>query len=131
LSNLYIKNNFYYGIHINLRSIKIIEGVDKAWIIHGGKNIRHMSNIHPSRQDGIFIQPKYIIRQESMNEIVLRLEENKEEEARPSLPSEEFVVNTINKYRKNLLDEEVLTVQSTSLKDYTTPEKIVEIVENL
>jgi hypothetical protein len=83
------------------------------------------------QQDDTFTQPQDITRQESMNKKVVRLEKNREEQVRP-LPSEESVVNIVNnKYRKNLLEAEEPTVEPTLLKDYTTLEKVVEIVENL
>ncbi|EXX71743.1 hypothetical protein GLOIN_2v1769199 [Rhizophagus irregularis DAOM 181602=DAOM 197198] len=45
--------------------------------------------------------------------------------------STDEVVDVVNKYRKNLLDESPQNVASTSIKDYASPEKVVDIVLDL
>ncbi|PKK56778.1 hypothetical protein RhiirC2_799305 [Rhizophagus irregularis] len=41
----------------------------------------------------------------------------------------EEVVDTINKYRKNLLSEKQVETISPPLKDYTSPDKVVKVIE--
>lgn len=45
--------------------------------------------------------------------------------------STDEVVDTVNKFGENLLDESPQQSVSTSIKDYTPPEKVVEIVLDL
>ncbi|UZO02444.1 uncharacterized protein OCT59_020924 [Rhizophagus irregularis] len=45
--------------------------------------------------------------------------------------STDEVIDVVNKYRKNLLDEVPQNITSTSIKDYASPEKVVDIVLDL
>lgn len=42
--------------------------------------------------------------------------------------SDEEVVDTVNKYRQDLLNEEIPNISTKKLADYTTSEKVVEVI---
>lgn len=52
------------------------------------------------------------------------------EETRPKV-SEEEVVTTVNKYRKNLLHGPTPNVQSSLIKDYSSTEMVVNVINEV
>ncbi|CAB4391638.1 unnamed protein product [Rhizophagus irregularis] len=104
------------------------KGADDTWIIHG----KSLGN-----------QPTEISKRDSRSDLVSTTpringkatpEKNKQATATSTIidnPNTDEVVDVINKYRKNLLDENPQNVTSTSIKDYTSPEKVVDVVLDL
>ncbi|CAB4397187.1 unnamed protein product [Rhizophagus irregularis] len=104
------------------------KGADDTWIIHGkslGNQLMEISK-RDSRSDLVSTTPR--INGKAMPA------KNKQATATSTIMDNlntDEVVDVVNKYRKNLLDETPQNVASTSIKDYTLPEKVVDIVLDL
>ncbi|UZO10550.1 uncharacterized protein OCT59_002130 [Rhizophagus irregularis] len=104
------------------------KGTDDTWIIHG---------------KGLGNQSAEISKRVSSRDLVSTTPRNngkampatKEQAMATSTiidnVSTDEVVDVVNKYRKNLLDEVPQNITSTSIKDYASPEKVVDIVLDL
>ncbi|PKK62378.1 hypothetical protein RhiirC2_759649, partial [Rhizophagus irregularis] len=107
---------------------KYQSGADDTWIIHG----KSLGN-----------QPTEISKRDSRSDLVSTTPringkatpaKNKQATATSTIMDNlntDEVVDVVNKYRKNLLDETPQNVASTSIKDYTSPEKVVDVVLDL
>ncbi|GBC11356.2 hypothetical protein GLOIN_2v1875556 [Rhizophagus irregularis DAOM 181602=DAOM 197198] len=95
---------------------------DQAWIIHG------------KRQDGV---PKKSSKEDLPKALISTVPNNKKEEQMTTIImpttikdiTTEEVVDTVNKYRKNLLNEKQVKMISPPLKDYTSMDNVVRIIE--
>ncbi|PKC02355.1 hypothetical protein RhiirA5_425373 [Rhizophagus irregularis] len=95
---------------------------DQAWIIHG------------KRQDGV---PKKSSKEDLPKALISTVPNNKKEEQMTTIImpttikdiTTEEVVDTVNKYRKNLLNEKQVKTISPPLKDYTSMDNVVRIIE--
>ncbi|CAB4392778.1 unnamed protein product [Rhizophagus irregularis] len=104
------------------------KGADDTWIIHG----KSLGN-----------QPTEISKRDSHSDLVSTTPringkampaKNKQATATSTIMDNlntDEVVDVVNKYRKNLLDETPQNIASTSIKDYTSPEKVVDVVLEL
>ncbi|UZO12161.1 uncharacterized protein OCT59_003709 [Rhizophagus irregularis] len=104
------------------------KGADDTWIIHG---------------KGLGNQPVEISKRDSRSDLVSTTPRNNgkvmpamkiQPIAKPTIienVSTDEVVDVVNKYRKNLLDESPQNIASTSIKDYASPKKVVDIVLDL
>ncbi|CAB5375205.1 unnamed protein product [Rhizophagus irregularis] len=104
------------------------KGADDTWIIHGkslGNQLTEISK-RDSRSDLVSTTPRINGKATPAK--------NKQATATSTIMDNhntDEVVDVINKYRKNLLDETPQNVTSTSIKDYTSPEKVVDVVLDL
>ncbi|EXX60393.1 uncharacterized protein OCT59_025610 [Rhizophagus irregularis] len=96
---------------------------DQAWIIHR------------KRQDGA---PKKSTKEVLLRALISMVPNNKKEElitttvTSPTIMKDvttEEVVDTVNKYRKNLLSEKQVKTISHPIKDYTSPDNVVKVIE--
>ncbi|GBC27166.2 hypothetical protein GLOIN_2v1484393 [Rhizophagus irregularis DAOM 181602=DAOM 197198] len=105
------------------------KGTDNTWIIHGkglGKQPAEISK-RDSGIDLVSTKPRNngkatpAIKQQAMAMSSTNIDNVSTDE----------MVDVINRYRKNFLDEFPQNIASTPLKDYATPEKVVDIVLDL
>lgn len=102
---------------------------DETWIIHGKSlgNLSEEVSKRDSRYDLISTTPK----DNGKGKFAIK---EKQAVVTPAIidnVSTEEVVVVVNKYRKNLLDEVPQNNASTSIKDYASPEKVVDVVLDL
>ncbi|CAB4487440.1 unnamed protein product [Rhizophagus irregularis] len=123
-----LQNSFlaYFKDEDQLNNAITLDGgiTDQAWIIHG------------KRQDGA---SKKSTKEVLPRALISMVPNNKKEEpiittvTSPTIIKDittEEVVDTVNKYtRKNLLSEKQVETISPPLKDYTSPDNVVKVIE--
>ncbi|PKY50021.1 hypothetical protein RhiirA4_466257 [Rhizophagus irregularis] len=101
---------------------------EETWIVHGkGWANTSEKNIKRTPRDLVSTIPKNdeketIATKEQQSVVTTTMMDN---------VSTDEVVDVVNKFRKNLLDEVPQNRASTSIKDYASPEKVVEVVLDL
>ncbi|CAB4442342.1 unnamed protein product [Rhizophagus irregularis] len=93
---------------------------DQAWIIHGKQ--QGGPSTKPSREAPARVLVSTVPGKKKQDLAIVTPAAVKE------ITTEE-VVDTVNKFRKNLLGEPQVKAVSAPLKDYTSPDNVVKIIE--
>ncbi|CAB4393232.1 unnamed protein product [Rhizophagus irregularis] len=104
-------------------ALHLDKSMDNKWILHG------------SRQEGeVKIASKEVTAKSLVSTSPIKqhnVTPHNQVKATPTtvISTTEEVVDTVNKYRKDLLDEMPISTVSAPIKDYTSPDNVVKVIE--